>query len=112
MRELTNFEAAAVSGAEHHDVVVYDPVAAIQTFLFLATVTDQQGFQSLSTITGMAGGAIAGGWSAGAWAYAGYGIAGAIGAGAVGAVGGAFALGAVCRYTSKGAVSMYNTLMS
>lgn len=111
MRHLTMNEITMVSGAEDHTVTVVDPVAMVQTFALLYSLTDQESFQRASTILGMGVGGIAGGvfgWGATA---ATYGTAVAVCASAGGVIGGAFAAGALMRVGSMGAVAMFNTLM-
>ncbi len=110
MRDLTMNEIAFVSGAEDHSITVIDPVAAVQTFALLYSVTDQDIFQRVSTILGMGVGGVAGGmygWSA----YAASGALMGATASAGGIVVGAFAAGAACRFGAMGAVSMFNLLM-
>lgn len=109
MRQLTINESSIVSGAEHHDVMLIDPIAAAQTFMLLMSVVEQDSFRYGSVVTGMTGGAIGGG-------YVGYvalggslaGGAGAIMAGAAGAVaGGLFAKGA-----ANFMIASYNWIMN
>ncbi|MGD9591944.1 MAG: hypothetical protein AB7V32_05445 [Candidatus Berkiella sp.] len=110
MRDLTMNEIAYVSGAEDHSIVVVDPVAAIQTFALLYSVTDQDSFQRASTILGMGVGAIGGGfmgWAAGASSSIALGVCASAG----GVMAGAFAVGALARVGSMGAVAIYNTLL-
>lgn len=110
MRELTFKEMATVSGAENYDVTVVDPVAAIQTFLFLISVTDQQSFIYGSVITGMTGGAIAGGVM-GYGAAAGVGLAAGIGAGVACAGAGAIAGGLAAKGAAYFMAGAYNWIM-
>ncbi len=111
MRDLTMNEMAFVSGAEDHTVTVVDPVALVQTFALLYSVTDQATFQRASTIVGMGVGGIAGGMIGYSVTATAYGVGVGILASAGGVIGGAFAAGALCRVGSMGAVAMFNTLM-
>lgn len=108
MRELTFTEMGAVAGAERLDVTVIDPVAAAQTFLFLMSVTDQQGFMYGSVITGMSVGAVAGGVAA-------YGAAGAgalgLAAGLLGAGAGLLVGGVAFKLGASFAIGSYNLIM-
>lgn len=110
MRELTFKESVAVSGAENHNVTVIDPVAAFQTFAFLVSVSDQDGFIRGSTIAGMIGGTglgAVGGYSAAIASGFGFGILGAIGGAGVGAIVGGLAFKTAANF---GAGS-YNWIM-
>ncbi len=110
MRELTYNEMTAVSGAENLDVTVIDPVAAIQTFLFLISYTDQQSFIYGSVVTGMTGGAITGGIM-GYGAVAGMGMAAGIGAGVACAGAGAIAGGLAAKGAATFMAGAYNWIM-
>ncbi len=113
MRDLTVNEITVVSGAEDHTVTVIDPIAAIQTFAMLYSVTDQQNFQRASTIIGMGVGGIAGGSLAyTAASTAAYATLACVGATTGGVIAGAFVGGAALRFGSMGAVAMYNVLIS
>ncbi len=110
MRELTFNEMSAVAGAEDHNIMVIDPVAAAQTFLFLMSVTDREGFLYGSVITGMTAGAIGGGmWGYGAAISSGALAAGgaAVGCAALGAIVGGFALKGAATF----AIGSYNLIM-
>lgn len=111
MRDLTMNEVAFVSGAEDHSVIVVDPVAAVQTFALLYSMTDQDSFQRASTVLGMGAGGIAGGVMGYGAVAATYGLVAGIGASAGGVIAGAFVGGAALRFGSMGAVAIYNTLL-
>jgi len=109
MRQLTINESSKVSGAEHHDVMVIDPVAAAQTFLLLMSIADQEGFRYGSVITGMTAGTIGGGYLGYVALGAGLtGAAGAIVAGGAGAVVGGLAAKGAANFM----VGSYNWIMS
>lgn len=112
MRDLTFDEVGFVSGAETHDIFVIDPIAAIQTFLILISVADQQSFVYGSVVTGMTIGAIGAGIGGGTAVTGMAGLALGIGAGigcaAVGAVAGGLAFKAGATF----AVGAYNWIMS
>lgn len=109
MRQLTINESSLVSGADHHDVMIIDPVAAAQTFMLLMSVVDQDGFRYGSVITGMTAGSIGGGYLG--YTALGGGLAGAAGAVLV-AGGGAVVGGLACKGAASFLVASYNWIMS
>ena len=108
MRELTFKEIAYVSGAETLDVTVIDPVAAIQTFLLLMSVTDRDGFQYGSVITGMTAGAVGGGMLG--FTSVGGGLAGCA-LGLTGAGAGLIVGGLAFKAAANFAIGAYNMIM-
>ncbi|HRE31761.1 MAG TPA: hypothetical protein PLD88_07305 [Candidatus Berkiella sp.] len=111
MRQLTLSESSMVSGAESHDVMIIDPVAAAQTFFYLISVTDQNSFRYGSVVTGMTVGAIGGGF-VGYAAAAGAGVAAGVAASVAGVGLGAVAGGLVCKGAASFMVTSYNWIMA
>lgn len=111
MRQLNSLELCTVSGGEHHDVTIIDPVAAVQTFLLLISVTDQQSFLYGSVITGMTVGAVGGGIVGYGFGAASAGLAGGIAAGLAGAAVGTIACGMALKGAAYFGIGAYNMIM-
>lgn len=110
MRQLTINESEIVCGAESHDIMIIDPVAAMQTAFYLMSVVDQGGFRYGSVVTGMGIGAL-GGSVAGYAAGVGSGLAAGIALGAGGFAAGAVVGGVTCRIGAEFLIASYNMIM-
>ncbi len=107
MRELTFQEVSVVSGAENHNVVVIDPVGAIQGFFTLLGSVTKESFVSGSVITGMLAGAGLGVYGA-YTTYVSYGLLAGIGAGVALPGLGTFAGGAAFYIGARFGVAAYS----